>query len=305
MATLESTANAKVVRRLFAAVESRDQSQDVAAQWEQYERAYDADVAIYEAPSLPYGGDYHGRQGIAEHALAFRTTWDPLQTPDERRFEPQFFADGDRVLVLWQHRAHDPNTGEAFTMPVVSVYTLRERRIVESRMFHFDAAASAVFLARVRATTGETSAAVRPLPDDSAARLAIARAVLAAQPFSRLLGADIVAFAAEATELHLPITDQLQQQAGYVHGGVLSYLADNALTFAGGAVLGPDVVTAELKINYCRPAIGDRLVARSHVVSSGNSQAIVRCDIFAVTGEEERLCAVAQGTIVTARRPTT
>ncbi len=136
------------------------------------------------------------------------------------------------------------------------------------------------------------------IPDADDAGLALARTVLAEQPFSRMLGTEIVAFSADATELQLRITEQLQQQSGYVHGGVLSYLADNALTFAGGAALGPEVVTAELKINYCRPAIGDRLVARSYVVSAGQTQAIVRCDVFSVTAGDEKLCAVAQGTIV-------
>lgn len=32
-----------------------------------------------------------------------------------------------------------------------------------------------------------------------------------------------------------PLRDEHLQQHGFVHGGVISYLADNALTFAGGS----------------------------------------------------------------------
>lgn len=124
-----------------------------------------------------------------------------------------------------------------------------------------------------------------------------AKAALAAQPFSVLLNAEVRRFGPTLVELRVPITDQVKQQHGFVHGGVVSYAADNALTFAGGARLGPAVVTSEFKINYVRPAKGDELVARATVVHAGRSQAVCQCQVFAVTGDQEVLCAVAQGTI--------
>jgi len=62
---------------------------------------------------------------------------------------------------------------------------------------------------------------------------------LADQPFSRLLGASLTALHSGYAEITVPITPELHQQHGFVQGGVLSYAADNALTFAGGSVLGP------------------------------------------------------------------
>lgn len=96
----------------------------------------------------------------------------------------------------------------------------------------------------------------------------------------------------------MPIVDDILQQHGFVHGGVLSYLTDNALTFAGGSVLGAAVVTIEQTVNYLRPARGPgRLVARASVVASGKTQAMCRCEVF-VDGEDGSvLCAAAQGTI--------
>ena len=95
----------------------------------------------------------------------------------------------------------------------------------------------------------------------------------------------------------------LKQQHGFVHGGVISYAADNVLTFAGGGALGTGVVTSEFKINYLRPAWGEALVARAEVVHCGRTQAVCRCDIFSSEGGAERLCAAAQGTIAKLPKP--
>lgn len=128
--------------------------------------------------------------------------------------------------------------------------------------------------------------------------LQLGRRILSEQPFSVLLGAELTEFAAGRAELRLPVRQELKQQHGFVHGGVLSYLADNALTYAGGSVVpGHGVVTSEFKINYLRPATGDALIARASVVYAGKTQIVCRCDVFAVTGDEEKLCATAQGTI--------
>jgi uncharacterized protein (TIGR00369 family) len=129
------------------------------------------------------------------------------------------------------------------------------------------------------------------------------RKVLASQPFSVLIGAELVAFSPGIAELKVPVKPELQQQNGFVHGGVVSYAADNALTYAGGSTLGRDVVTSEFKINYVRPALGDFLVARATVVHSGKNQAICRCDVFISGQGAETLCATAQGTITRLGQP--
>jgi uncharacterized protein (TIGR00369 family) len=120
---------------------------------------------------------------------------------------------------------------------------------------------------------------------------------LALQPFSMLIGAELHALSPGHCELHVPVSEKILQQNGFVHGGVVSYAADNALTYAGGTMLDWAVVTSEFKINYLRPAIGERLIARAQAVYAGKSQAVCRCDVFMVVNGDEKLCAVAQGTI--------
>lgn len=130
--------------------------------------------------------------------------------------------------------------------------------------------------------------------DDFFARI---REALNAQPFTRLLGATLEQAGDGSAVLVLPLRDELKQQHGFAHGGVLSYLADNALTIAGALGLGRPVLTSEFKINYLRPATGATLVARASLVHAGKKQAVCRCDVFTRDGEEERLVATAQGTI--------
>lgn len=134
--------------------------------------------------------------------------------------------------------------------------------------------------------------------------LGMARKVLDSQPFSRLIGARITAFGDGAAVLEVDVREELRQQNGHLHGGVLAYAADNAITFAGGAALGPAVLTGGFSIQYVRPAAGVTLIARAVVVHGGRRQAVCRCDLY-VTDESgaESLCAVAQGTVLTAGAP--
>lgn len=122
------------------------------------------------------------------------------------------------------------------------------------------------------------------------------KAILEQQPFSVLLGTELNTFEPGTAELSLGVRDELKQQHGFVHGGVVSYLADNALTYAGGSVLG-DSVTSEYKINYLRPALGQTLIARARVISAGKKQAVCNCQVVAINEGEERVIAIAQGTI--------
>lgn len=135
-------------------------------------------------------------------------------------------------------------------------------------------------------------------PQEQQQFLELGREVLTRQPFSVLMGAELDALRPGHCMLTLVLRHELRQQNGFAHGGVISYLADNALTYAGGTAMRAPVVTSEFKINYLRPAAGERLVARADAVHIGASQSVCRCEVFVVADGNERLCALAQGTIV-------
>jgi len=121
--------------------------------------------------------------------------------------------------------------------------------------------------------------------------------ILNSQSFSAMLGTELISLSEGYAELLLEIKHSFKQNYGFVHGGVISYLADNCLTFAGASVLG-HCVTSEYKINYLTPAIGEKLFAKSSVLSTTLRQAVCECKVYAVKNQQETLVAVAQGTIV-------
>jgi uncharacterized protein (TIGR00369 family) len=133
--------------------------------------------------------------------------------------------------------------------------------------------------------------------------LDLGRAVLAAQSFSSHVGAELTRLEPGEAELAVRIAPHLLQQHGYVHGGVLAFLVDNAVTFAGGSMLGPEVLTQEIKVSYLRPARGERVVARASVAHSSKRTAVCRCDVVAIADDgQERLCATALGTVMATDR---
>ncbi|GAA1321209.1 PaaI family thioesterase [Leucobacter albus] len=124
-----------------------------------------------------------------------------------------------------------------------------------------------------------------------------AQQILDAQPFSRFLGARLTRWDTSGVTLELDVRPEFLQQHGFVHGGVQAYLADNALTFAGGQVLGGNVLTADVAVNYLRPAQGDTLITRATVQAQASAKAVTLVEIFARSDGEEYLCSVGTGTI--------
>ncbi|MDP3890820.1 PaaI family thioesterase [Nocardioides sp.] len=138
---------------------------------------------------------------------------------------------------------------------------------------------------------------------DPRADLQLAREVLAAQPFSSLIGARLTEFRPGTATLEIVVRDELRQQHGFLHGGVVCYAADNVLTFAAGTVAGPDLVTGGFSIEYLRPAVGTTMRAVGHVVRSGRTKVVCRADVHVIDSDGgDVVCAIAQGTVSVRQR---
>jgi uncharacterized protein len=125
------SANIDVVRRLFRAVEKRDLATVLDS--------YHEDIEINESGSLPYGGVYHGHDGVRRHAEQFMNAWGEYQGEDEVKLDATFTeTDDGRVVALFRHRAFDPERGERLDTPEIGVYEVREGKVARSQMFHFD-----------------------------------------------------------------------------------------------------------------------------------------------------------------------
>ncbi|MGD9871703.1 MAG: PaaI family thioesterase [Thauera sp.] len=115
-----------------------------------------------------------------------------------------------------------------------------------------------------------------------------------------LIGAELAVVEPGYTEIHLPRCEQITQQHGFIHGGVVGMIADSAAGYAANTLTPPDtsVLTVEYKMNLVAPADGQRLVARGEVIKPGRTLIITRAEVFAVRDEQWTLCAVMQQTIM-------
>jgi len=113
------------------------------------------------------------------------------------------------------------------------------------------------------------------------------------------LGAKLVSAEIGCVTIELPFSENLCQQQGFLHAGVVATLADNVCGYAAltEAPDGTDVVTAEFKINFLRPAIGEKLVASGQVINAGKRLSVCRGEVRAYTGETHKVVAVVQATV--------
>lgn len=153
-------------------------------------------------------------------------------------------------------------------------------------------------------TTEDTATPPTPGAADDPAFAATAQAIrraLAAQGFMRHVGAEVVALAPGRATLALARRDEVLQQHGYFHGGVIAFLVDNATTVAAGTLIDrahQGCLTAEYKLSLLSPGTGTRLVCEAEVVKPGRLLSTVEARVYSEAAEGGRkLCAIALATI--------
>lgn len=121
------------------------------------------------------------------------------------------------------------------------------------------------------------------------------------QQFMVTLGATLESVEPGRVEMALPYREDLSQQHGFFHGGVIGTMADNAGGYAAFTLLAAQdsLLTVEYKMNIVAPGKGDRLIAVGTVLKPGRRLIICEAKIFAETGESRKLCAVALCTLMT------
>lgn len=128
------------------------------------------------------------------------------------------------------------------------------------------------------------------------------RASFGRQGLLRSFGAEIVTVEPGLVRIAAPLSEAVSQQHGAAHAGLTFALGDSAAGYAALTLIEgtADVMTAEMKINLLRPALGDRLVAEGRVIKPGRRLIVVQADVFAEAGGERKQVALMQGTMVPA-----
>ena len=123
------------------------------------------------------------------------------------------------------------------------------------------------------------------------------------QRFMATLGAtlDIV----RPGEVHIAFAhrDELTQQHGYLHAGVLASVADSACGYAALSLMDTEaaVLSVEFKINMLAPAVGERFRAVGRVVRPGRTITVCSAEVSAYREGATVQVAVMQATMMAVR----
>ena len=100
-----------------------------------------------------------------------------------------------------------------------------------------------------------------------------------------LIGASLRRVEAGEVEVALPWREDLTQQKGFIHGGILGMIADTACGYAAFSLMpaGGSLVTVEYKMNILNPGRGS-LVAHGKVIRPGRTLTVARAEVYADDG---------------------
>lgn len=136
-----------------------------------------------------------------------------------------------------------------------------------------------------------------PKSDNFEARV---RDSFAQQKVMQTFSASLGKIAPGEVEIILPFRDDLTQQDGFLHAGVISTILDSACGYAAYTLMPEkaNVLAVEFKINFLSPAIGECVIARARVKKPGRTLTVCEADAFAVQDGAEKLVATMQSTMM-------
>lgn len=128
------------------------------------------------------------------------------------------------------------------------------------------------------------------------------RTSFARQRLMATLGAELTRVEPGEVEVELPFREDLTQQHGFLHAGVVTAVVDSACGYAALTLMpaGAAVLSVEFKVNLLAPAAGERLIARARVIRSGRTLTVVSGDAYMLAAGEERRTATMLATMIAA-----
>jgi uncharacterized protein (TIGR00369 family) len=129
---------------------------------------------------------------------------------------------------------------------------------------------------------------------------AVVRESFGRQTAMTTIGARMTKVAPGAVVIEVPYSADLTQQNGFMHGGIMTAIADSACGYAAYTLMpeGADVLAVEFKINLLAPAAGERFAAHGRVLRPGRTITVCAADVFAHDGESEKLIASMLATLI-------
>src|SRR5215510_3474120 len=116
------------------------------------------------------------------------------------------------------------------------------------------------------------------------------------QKVMALMGARLTSVEVGKCEIKIPMRDNLAQQDGFMHAGIVTTVLDSACGYAAYTLMpeGSRVLSVEFKVNLLAPAKGEIVRASAVVKRSGRTLTVCTADAFA----DDTLCATMLATMI-------
>jgi uncharacterized protein (TIGR00369 family) len=127
------------------------------------------------------------------------------------------------------------------------------------------------------------------------------RASFASQGAMHTIGATLADIAAGRVVIELAWRQDLTQQHGFLHAGMVATALDSACGYAASTLMPAEagVLTIEYKINLLAPAQGERFRMEGVVLKPGRTITVTEGRAFALHGGREKLIATMGATLMT------
>lgn len=122
------------------------------------------------------------------------------------------------------------------------------------------------------------------------------RESFAKQRVMRLIGTRLTLVEPGVIEIELPYREDLTQQDGFIHAGIVTTVLDSACGYAAYSLMpeGSSVLSVEFKVNLLAPAKAEVIKVRAEVKRAGRTLTVCTADAFA----GEKVCATMLATMI-------
>lgn len=119
------------------------------------------------------------------------------------------------------------------------------------------------------------------------------------QHFMHHIGFELTSIEPGEVKGEMQIEEYIKQQTGIIHGGATATFADLVMGFAAYSLVKLDqvVVTADLRVSYLNPGIGERVIAKGWVIKPGSKLIFCEGEIVTIKNGIETLIAKASATM--------
>lgn len=115
------------------------------------------------------------------------------------------------------------------------------------------------------------------------------------EPIASFLDMKLVEFTSGYAKVSMPVKKEYLNFNGYIFGGIIMSLVDQAFAYATNSLNFPSVAS-QVNIHFlAAPEVGDELIGECRVLKSGRRAAVSE---MTVTGKEGKLIAKATGTTI-------